>query len=421
TYIGRQWDAPRTFVSPDSAPGDLFGFSVFRDGREFYGYLIGAPGANRAYHFHTTNDPAVNRVTRLNGSSVGAGTGFGYAVAGHGGALAVSAPWANGGGAVLVFPEHSPPGVPASAEPTAVLRPSVGTDRRFGAALAAGQASCGGGYCQRFAVGAPGMNGADGAVYVFKLAAEGVWVQEARIPGPPGFGTHVSLYASRLAVTVPGTDSTAGAVYVYGENPTNTWTLGTVHQGPGARYPGSLAFRTAATDWYFLTGALGTLPDAEPLPVNVLRRSGNGNTVSADVPSPAGASPAFGAAVAYTTTLWAIGDPGRGPGAVTLGTSSIIPVASEEDPAPSTLRLSPPVPNPASDAATVRLDVPTAADVRVALYDVLGREVAVVQEGPMPAGTHVLTIEGARLPAGVYVLRAAADAASVTTRLTIAR
>jgi hypothetical protein len=57
----------------------------------------------------------------------------------------------------------------------------------------------------------------------------------------------------------------------------------------------------------------------------------------------------------------------------------------------------------------------------VALYDVLGREVAVLADGRYGAGRHALTLDAAALPVGVYVVRAQAGEASATRRVTVAR
>src|SRR5690606_24563231 len=67
-------------------------------------------------------------------------------------------------------------------------------------------------------------------------------------------------------------------------------------------------------------------------------------------------------------------------------------------------------PNPAGEAVTVALELAEPGHVRVGLYDVRGREVAVLHEGPLSAGEHVLSFETAGLPAGlpagVYLVRA---------------
>jgi hypothetical protein len=68
-----------------------------------------------------------------------------------------------------------------------------------------------------------------------------------------------------------------------------------------------------------------------------------------------------------------------------------------------------PAPNPFDETATLGLSLPAAADVRVELVDVLGREVAVLAEGPHEAGPHAIEIDGRPLAPGVYVARVWVD------------
>jgi len=78
-------------------------------------------------------------------------------------------------------------------------------------------------------------------------------------------------------------------------------------------------------------------------------------------------------------------------------------------------------PNPLRDRTTVAFGVAEAADVRVAVYDALGREVALLAEAPYAAGRHEVTFEANDLPAGVYVIRAVVGAEARTSRVTLAR
>ncbi|MEL6446122.1 MAG: T9SS type A sorting domain-containing protein [Bacteroidota bacterium] len=78
-------------------------------------------------------------------------------------------------------------------------------------------------------------------------------------------------------------------------------------------------------------------------------------------------------------------------------------------------------PNPFSTQTTLSLTLPAALDVEAVAYDVLGRRVAVLHEGVLAAGTHALTFEAARLPAGVYVVRVLGDDLALTRRVTLAR
>lgn len=62
-------------------------------------------------------------------------------------------------------------------------------------------------------------------------------------------------------------------------------------------------------------------------------------------------------------------------------------------------------PNPFNPETAIRFDLPQAGAVRLAVYDVLGREVALLVDGYLPAGRHEAVFEAAQLPSGVYVYR----------------
>ena len=68
------------------------------------------------------------------------------------------------------------------------------------------------------------------------------------------------------------------------------------------------------------------------------------------------------------------------------------------------------------------LTVATSQDVRVALYDALGREVRVLLERTMAAGQQAhLGFTTRDLPAGVYVVRATGSDLSLTQQVTVVR
>lgn len=103
-----------------------------------------------------------------------------------------------------------------------------------------------------------------------------------------------------------------------------------------------------------------------------------------------------------------------------------VSVDAEEGAAPQASALEAAYPNPFAERTqlTVHTDVPGPAAVRV--FDVRGREVAVLHDGPLAAGTHTLTwdgrsADGRRLAAGVYLVRLAGPAGAVTARLTLLR
>jgi hypothetical protein len=83
--------------------------------------------------------------------------------------------------------------------------------------------------------------------------------------------------------------------------------------------------------------------------------------------------------------------------------------------------LLPAYPNPSSGAATIPFVLAAPARVRLAVYDVLGREVAVLADGPHAAGRHEVAFDGAGLAAGVYVVRVEAGGAVTTRTVTLLR
>jgi hypothetical protein len=63
-------------------------------------------------------------------------------------------------------------------------------------------------------------------------------------------------------------------------------------------------------------------------------------------------------------------------------------------------------PNPFQERTILRLNLIQQEDIRVSLFDVLGREVRVLYDGTLPAGAQDLSVSAGDLPTGVYVVRA---------------
>jgi endo-1,4-beta-xylanase len=78
-------------------------------------------------------------------------------------------------------------------------------------------------------------------------------------------------------------------------------------------------------------------------------------------------------------------------------------------------------PNPAQEQVTFSLTLAAPALVRLVVYDVLGREVALLADGEKQAGHHETTLDGSTLPAGTYVVRLEAGGTVETRRLTLVR
>jgi hypothetical protein len=78
-------------------------------------------------------------------------------------------------------------------------------------------------------------------------------------------------------------------------------------------------------------------------------------------------------------------------------------------------------PNPTAGTAVLRYTLAEGSDVRLVVYDALGREVAVLVDGRVEAGVHEAVLDARALPAGVYVYRLTAGAQVQAGRLTLVR
>lgn len=90
--------------------------------------------------------------------------------------------------------------------------------------------------------------------------------------------------------------------------------------------------------------------------------------------------------------------------------------SAEDNPNRTAFTLEPNYPNPFRSNTHVAYELDQAASVRVAVYDLAGRQVAVIDEGFRAAGTHTAAFDASVLPAGVYVYRLEVDGTTVQTR-----
>ena len=81
--------------------------------------------------------------------------------------------------------------------------------------------------------------------------------------------------------------------------------------------------------------------------------------------------------------------------------------------------LTAPYPNPFNPETVIPYAVPEASHVRIAVYDVLGREVAVLVDGTVPAGRYEVVFSAGQLPTGMYLVRMEAGTEVLPRRVTL--
>ncbi len=94
-------------------------------------------------------------------------------------------------------------------------------------------------------------------------------------------------------------------------------------------------------------------------------------------------------------------------------------LAAEPEPIhyPAEFKLYPGYPNPFNSRAVIEYDLPRAEFTRLVVYDILGREAALLAEGYRSAGRHRATFDGANLPSGIYLCRLQAGTQTAVQKL----
>jgi hypothetical protein len=76
-------------------------------------------------------------------------------------------------------------------------------------------------------------------------------------------------------------------------------------------------------------------------------------------------------------------------------------------------------PNPFNPTTQLRFSLPASHVTRLTVYDLMGREIAVLVDGPMSAGAHSITFDASELASGVYLYELIADGRRVTRLMTL--
>lgn len=101
--------------------------------------------------------------------------------------------------------------------------------------------------------------------------------------------------------------------------------------------------------------------------------------------------------------------------------ASGVAVEEEEAPVPEAFALEANYPNPFNPQTTIGFALPDAAEVRLVVYDVIGREVAVLVHGRRAAGRHEVVFDAAGLPTGLYVYRLDTGSFAETRRMLLVK
>jgi hypothetical protein len=88
---------------------------------------------------------------------------------------------------------------------------------------------------------------------------------------------------------------------------------------------------------------------------------------------------------------------------------------------PSDFSLAQNYPNPFNPTTTIKFSVPKTSKVTLSVYDVLGKQVAILENGAKAAGTYSATFNGVNLTSGIYFYRLATENGVITKKFTLVK
>ena len=130
-------------------------------------------------------------------------------------------------------------------------------------------------------------------------------------------------------------------------------------------------------------------------------------------------------AIITFTTVWNTGSDFPTPGTyfvlddIAFGTGTAVdqPAAA----APSSFALLQNYPNPFNPSTVIRYQISGSSPVRLAVYDLLGRELAVLVNETKAPGSYSVRFDGSSLPSGVYLYRLEAGTFAYTRRMALVK
>ena len=88
---------------------------------------------------------------------------------------------------------------------------------------------------------------------------------------------------------------------------------------------------------------------------------------------------------------------------------------------PRSIQLFPAYPNPFNPTTTISYALSRASHTTLTVYDLLGREVAVLVDERVAAGDHQVVFDASRLASGVYLYKLSSGGFTETRRVVLAK
>lgn len=421
------WIETAKLTASDGSSEDWFGFSVslFRDRA-----LVGAwrnddqgPESGSAYIFERQEDGSWNQVIKLLAIGGNHYDFFGYSVGlsadhaivgarGHGGIFEPGAAYLyrrRTDGSWIYVQRLTPSETPDD--------PPFG---RFGVSVSLSG--------NRAIVGASGdwhSGFASGAAHIFELQSQDSWIEVAKLTASDAeagdrFGSSVSILGNRAIVGAFLDDVNSmenGSAYVFELQSDDSWveTIKLVaSDGESLDHFGTSV--ALSYDIALVGSPLGNGLATDSGLAHIFERQADGNWLELHRLDAAdgGLNNRFGVSVSLSGSRALVGaywdnDLGPKSGSAYLFEDVIGTNIDSAADFSSVYRLWTPRPNPISSSAILPFEVPEAGTVQLVIYDLLGRQVAMIMNEHVSKGRHEAVVETRTLASGVYTVVLEAD------------
>ena len=87
---------------------------------------------------------------------------------------------------------------------------------------------------------------------------------------------------------------------------------------------------------------------------------------------------------------------------LTIKYSQVVGITQNSNEVPEAYTLHQNYPNPFNPSTNIKFDIPKDSDVKIAVYDMLGKEVKILVEEHKQAGSYELNFDASKLSSGMY-------------------
>jgi len=74
-------------------------------------------------------------------------------------------------------------------------------------------------------------------------------------------------------------------------------------------------------------------------------------------------------------------------------------------------------PNPFNPSTVIKYEIPRASQIKLEVYDLLGRKVAELENGIKAAGTYQVQFDASQLSSGIYVYRLESEKSVISKKM----